>query len=257
MSCDLEMACNFTQLVLYRPFLPYLRIMAEGKAIPLSQSRHALACIKLASKTILRLERNARAKPHVPLSWDATYTLFLAIMCLVFLISAHNGTSQPSEAWHRGAVGIRLLTANACVDNCAAVCLKMLREAIRQLSHTVDFDFDQIQATTDRICTSKSSGSHFTAFQSRAADASSSLAEKTGPAAVAGQAERTKGSKALSPVSNGGLDADKMLAHAEDLFLGIDFEGVLNFGYDEDSDVNIAAAETSSQREERQPGLAE
>lgn len=72
--------------------------MAEGKAIPLSHSRHALTYIKLASMTITRLQSNVLAMPDVLLSWDTMYTLFLAIICLVFLISAHNGTSHPSEA---------------------------------------------------------------------------------------------------------------------------------------------------------------
>ncbi|RVX70396.1 hypothetical protein B0A52_05895 [Exophiala mesophila] len=152
MSRHLEMACNFAQLSFYRPFLPYLRIMAEGKAIPLSHSRHALACIKLASTTITRLESNALAMPDVLLSWDTTYTLFLAIMCLVFLISAHKGTSRPSEAWKRCETGIRLLTKNACMENCATTCLKMLKEVVRQLNHTVDFDFESIQDSTGRIC---------------------------------------------------------------------------------------------------------
>lgn len=241
------MACNFAQLVLYRPFLPYLRIMARGKAIPLSQSRHALACIKLASKTILRLEATASANPDVSLSWDTTYTLFLAIMCLVFLISAHKGTSQPSEAWRQGATGIRILAANACVDNCAVACLKTLREIIRQLNHTVDFDFDQIQATANNSCAPKSSENCFTTSDFGPSDSSSGSAEEIGTAVGYGLSEGTRFSTALSPSSDGHLiDADEMLAHAEDLSLGIDFEDILNFGYDGNSDASVAAADTSN-----------
>lgn len=228
-SRDLEMACNFAQLILYRPFLPYLRIMAEGKAIPLSQSRHALACIKLASTTIVRLESNALAMPDVPLSWSTTYTLFLAIMCLVFLISAHNGTSHPSEAWHRCETGIRLLTKNACVDNCAATCLKLLREVVRQLNHTVDFNFDHIQDTSSRICASASSENDFTIPNFEPLDAWLSPVGRTRRAATHELAEAARNSTATSPVPNERpMDADTMLAHAEDLAVGIDLEAVLN-----------------------------
>lgn len=44
---ELEMACNFTQLVLFRPFLHYLRVIADRRAISLAESWHSLACIKL------------------------------------------------------------------------------------------------------------------------------------------------------------------------------------------------------------------
>lgn len=228
------MACNFAQLVLYRPFLPYLRNMAEGKAIPLSQSRHALACIKLASTTIIRLDSNALAMPDVPLPWSTTYTLFLAIMCLVFLISAHNGTAHPSEAWHRCETGIRLLTKNACIDNGAATCLKMLREVVRQLNHTVDFDFDNIQSTNSRICAARLSNDEDTIPRLDALDSGATLSERARPEAMEGVDENHGSSTASSLMPNDRwMDADTMLAHAEDLALGIDLEAILHNGYDD------------------------
>lgn len=124
---ELEMACNFTQLVLFRPFLHYLRVMADGRAISLAESRHALACIKVASTTVLRSAEMTSRYPELALSWEFVYTLFLAIMCLIFLISAHHGTSQPSEAWRRAAVGIETMMANACVDDGASSCLKVVK----------------------------------------------------------------------------------------------------------------------------------
>lgn len=124
---ELEMACNFTQLVLFRPFLHYLRVIADRRAISLAESWHALACIKLASSTVLRSAEMTASCPDLALSWELVYTLFLAIICLIFLISAHNGTSQPSEAWRRATVGIQTLMANACVDDGASSCLKVIK----------------------------------------------------------------------------------------------------------------------------------
>lgn len=232
MRYDLEMACNFAQIVLYRPFLHYLRVMADGKAIPLSQSRHALACIKLASTAISRSEAVTRNHPDLPLSWDAAYTLFLAIMCLVFLISAHNGTSHPSEAWRRASVGIRILTANVCVDDCASVCLKVLRMVTRQLNHTVDFDFDEIEATTSQICQLGSPK------RGREAMAVSAVLEQVPSPAPRAERPGVAGrvsSHTTSPVQRAlYTDADKMLAHADVLPLGVGFTDLLNMDLDGD-----------------------
>ena len=229
MRYDLEMACNFAQIVLYRPFLHYLRVMADGKAIPLSQSRHALACIKLASTTILRSEAIMRDCPDLPLSWDAAYTLFLAIMCLVFLISAHNGTSDPSEAWRRASVGIRILTANVCVDDCASASLKVLRMVTRQLNHTVDFDFEQIEATTSQIC---QSGSPKQAHVSAAAKA---VAQQIVHATAEETPEVARGVSSTTASPSLYTDADRMLAHADGLPLGVGFTDLLNMDVDDDN----------------------
>jgi len=229
---DLEMTCNFAQLILYRPFLLYLSNMAEGRSVPISQSRHALACVKLASTTISRLETYAIAMPDVPLSWSTTYTLFLAIMCLVFLISAHNGTAHPSEAWHRCETGIRLLNRNACIDNCAATCLKMLREVVRQLNHTVDFDLDRIQATSNRICATPNPDDGMIIPRFETLDAWPSVADRSRLAPLSHNVGH--GVSQSSRIFNERpMDADTMLAHAENLAVGIDHEAILNHGHDE------------------------
>lgn len=232
MRYDLEMACIFAQIVLYRPFLHYLCVMADGKAIPLSQSRHALACIKLASTAISRSEAVTRNHPDLPLSWDAAYTLFLAIMCLVFLISAHNGTSQPSEAWRRASVGIRILTANVCVDDCASACLKVLRMVTRQLNHTVDFDFDDIEATTSQICQLGSPK------RGREAMAVSAVLDQETPAPGAERPEAAGGIafQTTSPAANKVFTgADQILAHADVLPLGVGFTDLLNMDINGDN----------------------
>lgn len=224
MRYDLEMVCNFAQITLYRPFLHYLRVMADSKAIPKSQSRHALACIKLASNTILRSEAMARGYPDLALSWESTYTLFLGIMCLVFLISAHNNTSQPSEAWRRATVGIRILYANACVDDCASACLRVLKVVVRQLNHTVDFDFDQIEASARQVCRpSAPEQSHEQLFERRRTETSPKAARPEPSPDASTDVQR-----------EGFADADRLLASAENLPLGFGFTDLLNMDYEDD-----------------------
>ena len=149
---ELEMTYHFSQMLLFRPFLHYLRIMADGGGILLNESQHALACIKVASTTIVRSEVMLSREVWPPASWTSFYTLFLSVMCLIFLIAAHNGTSHPSEAWRKAATGIKVLAAHRCVDACASSCLDVLRLVVQQLSHTVDFDFDAIESSTPCLC---------------------------------------------------------------------------------------------------------
>ncbi|RMD44937.1 hypothetical protein DV735_g185, partial [Chaetothyriales sp. CBS 134920] len=93
---EMESTYLLVQIALYMPFLHYLRVMAAGAAISLNQSQHALACLKVASTTILKTE----------------------------------------TAMNSGAFSI----------------LKMV---IRRLQHTVDFDIDQVEASTPRWCQRK------------------------------------------------------------------------------------------------------
>ncbi|KAI1371804.1 hypothetical protein F4677DRAFT_449982 [Hypoxylon crocopeplum] len=131
---DLEMTYNFGHIILFRPLLHYLRIMADGGSISVMQSYHALACIKIASSTIVRSHEMVKEGLLLTGLWTSIYTIFLSVMCLIFLIAAHRGTVRPSQAWQRAAVGIRLIAA------------------FNELSHTVYFDFDEIEASVIRTC---------------------------------------------------------------------------------------------------------
>lgn len=121
------MAYNFGQIVLYWPFLHNLRKIADGEALSRSQSHHALACIKISSVTIGRSEEMMKRGWLCSASWMSIYSIFLSVVCLSFLIAAHNGTSKPEEAWRKARSGIRLLCAARCVDNGAAACLEILK----------------------------------------------------------------------------------------------------------------------------------
>ena len=127
MRYELEMAFYLGQFVLYQPFLHYLIQMANGLPIIKIQSQHALACIKISSTTISRSDIMHQRGLLAPASWSVIYTLFQAVMCLLFLIATHNGTSRPSEAWKKGELGIRLLATMRCFDNGAVRCLWIIK----------------------------------------------------------------------------------------------------------------------------------
>ena len=119
---------NLSQIILFRPHLHYIREMYAGKSVSVAESYYALACIKVASSTIVMAEE-LRARPPLPLgeSWLTLYTVFSAVVCLVFLVAAHPATTLPSIAWHKARVGIRLIAANRCADNISTVCLEVLK----------------------------------------------------------------------------------------------------------------------------------
>jgi hypothetical protein len=121
------MSHNFAQLILFRPVLHYLRDMADGGSIPLAQSYHALVCIKIASSAIQKSNVMLNQGDIWPGSWTTLYTVFLSVMCLIFLIAAHQGTWRPSKAWQRAATGIKVLIASKCADDCPTGSLNVLK----------------------------------------------------------------------------------------------------------------------------------
>jgi hypothetical protein len=121
------MMYNLTQIILFRPHLHYIREMYAGKAVSVAESYYALACVKVASSTIV-LAADLRAQPPLRAeSWLTLHTVFSAVMCLVFLVAAHPATTLPSIAWQKASVGIRLIAANKCADNISTVCLEVLK----------------------------------------------------------------------------------------------------------------------------------
>lgn len=124
------MTWYFGQLVLYRPFLHYLTKMIDGSSVDRKQTERALICIKVASTAITRAQAMFEQASLFPASWTAVYTIFLSIVCLVFLVAAHSGTSRPAEAWTKAAAGVRLLAATDCSDMGSDKCLKMLKVSL-------------------------------------------------------------------------------------------------------------------------------
>lgn len=125
---ELEMTLGLCQIILFRPHLHYIRDMYSGKTVSVAESYYALACIKVASSVILQVEKLRDQSPSpINESWLTIYTVFSSVMCLVFLVAAHPATTLPSVAWQRACRGIRIIAANKCADNMAAVCLDVLK----------------------------------------------------------------------------------------------------------------------------------
>ena len=222
---ELEMAYHFAQMLLFRPFLHYLRIMADGGTITMSESQHALACIKVASTTIVRSEAMISRGVLPPASWTSIYSLFLSVMCLIFLIAAHHGTTHPSEAYKKAVTGIRVLAAHRCVDDCATACLDILRTVVHQLSHTLEFDFDQIESSTPCICRRHNPGESPDAM-----DVTTPNQTKLSLAHILiNQTPMGQAAEMTSPVWHS--DADKILAQAEEMSLFYGFDMFDDHGY--------------------------
>src|SRR5687767_12090878 len=104
---------NFCQMIVFRSHLHHLRSVAVGGPMSKVQSYHALACLKIATATIAHADRptDSTHLTDIADSWLGIYTVFSAVMCLVFLIAAHPGTTRPSVAWQRAHRGIRILAA--------------------------------------------------------------------------------------------------------------------------------------------------
>ncbi|KAJ9503535.1 Gypsy retrotransposon integrase-like protein 1 [Exophiala xenobiotica] len=149
---ELEMTSFFGKIVLYRPFLHYLAKSSDGRPTAQKASQRALACIRIASTAITRSEAIQQLGLLRPASWTSIYTTFLSVVCLVFLIATREGARNPIEAWRKAESGIRLLASTTCHETGSKQCLDILKELVRNLSNTVDFDIDEIEATTKRVC---------------------------------------------------------------------------------------------------------
>ncbi|KAG8631967.1 hypothetical protein KVT40_001107 [Elsinoe batatas] len=151
-KAELEMTTHSCQLMLYMPFMHHAISMANKTTISRTRSGRVLTCIKTASKAISFAETYQKQSLLEPSSWFQTYTIFLSVLTLVFLIASHKGTTRPGEAWKKAEQGIRLLAAMRCHDNGANKSLRVLRALVDQLSHTVEFDIDMIEQTTPLLC---------------------------------------------------------------------------------------------------------
>ena len=220
---ELEMTYHFAQMLLFRPFLHYLRIMAEGGTITMSESQHALACIKVASKTIVRSE-NMLGQVLPPASWTSIYSLFLSVMCLIFLIAAHRGTTHPSEAYKKAVTGIKVLAAHRCVDDCASACLIVLRLVVHQLSHTLAFDFERIEQSTPCLCHKRDP-----AETPDGMDVTTPSQRKLSLAHILINQSPMGAPELASPSWQS--DADKILAQAEEMPLLFGFDMFEDLGY--------------------------
>ena len=77
-------------LVLYHPFLAYDAQVAEQEEDPLSKSMiaYGITGLDFAKQVILTSTNFLRYHQVCPASWQTTYTLFLAILSLLFALTA-------------------------------------------------------------------------------------------------------------------------------------------------------------------------
>ncbi|KAI0386518.1 hypothetical protein F5Y04DRAFT_124020 [Hypomontagnella monticulosa] len=235
---DLEMTYNFGHIILFRPLLHYLRIMADGGSISVTESYHALACIRIASATIVRSHEMMSQGLFLTGIWPSVYTIFLSVMCLIFLIAAHRGTSRPSRAWQRAAVGIRIIAAFKCVEDCSTGCLEVLKMVTKELSHTVYFDFDEIEAsvigncdrstggTTSRVHSPATAGQHGYHEDNPTIDGLSALDTRT-------SAWLNSDFNIPDHHIDSENQADRMLVQAEELPAEFDFRDMLHLSDEE------------------------
>lgn len=216
-KCDLELTIYWSQLSVHLPFLHYLRPLADGQPIPDAASRPALTCLKIAVNVIVRCDSLLRSLAdsdtygHImhPSNWTCIYTVFLAVVALVFLISIHQGTSKPSEAWRKADTGIRILVALRCKDGGAVRCLAVIKKLVSKLNYTVDFDFENIEKTTRCVCETRTK----LPTLSNILDGSSKQSDWSAVNNRSDVHESRQAESNSSPMSS----ADKMLAHAQSL----------------------------------------
>ncbi|KAI6785477.1 uncharacterized protein J7T54_007120 [Emericellopsis cladophorae] len=233
---DLDNMFRLCQIFMFRPHLHYFRDMYLGETVSVAESYYALACIKVASSTILAAENLAKQQPAPsPFggSWLTTHVVFSSVMCLVFLVAAHPATTLPSVAWQRACRGIRIIAANRCTDNMSSVCLELLKLMTHSLRQTIYIDFDQIEATTLNHCSDMVApvkyGSNQQSRENTPALADIPMAQRPVMATVVDQITAHEDYFHDNPleVEN---EADKMLEQAEALSVEFHPYDLLNLG---------------------------
>lgn len=122
------MAYIQSQLILYRVFLHYLRKSPNGTSSDKRAIGYANLCGKYAFRAIAVSMDHQRQGLLCPASWHSLYTIFLAIVCLLFAHASLNEGQHEKKAHGDIINGIRLLASTACTDDTGSVrCLNILK----------------------------------------------------------------------------------------------------------------------------------
>lgn len=143
---DLEMVYSLCQIMVFRSHLHHLRSVLAGGSMSKTLSYPALVCLKVATSTI------DHAREESDGSWLTIYTIYSAAMCLVFLVAADPGTTEPRVAWQTACRGVRILTMCRCGNNLSSACLEAVRMVATTLSRTIYVDFEGIENSCVREC---------------------------------------------------------------------------------------------------------
>jgi len=121
------MVHNFGHIVLYRPFLHYLAKLRSSERADQHQLRCALACVKIARRTVLKSAAMQDKGFLSPASWYSVYTIFLSIVILVFFLAAETDARETTDAQQAAEEGVRILAGSECQDIGAKRCLDVLQ----------------------------------------------------------------------------------------------------------------------------------
>lgn len=130
MRFELEMAYYFSQIVLYRPFLHSLAEESNQSVVGKQQLRCAKMCIETAYNTISKAEMMLQKGFLSPASWTSVYTVFLAVVCVLFLASTRADHQLSADAHEKIHAGVKILASAACSETGSRKCLKVLKASV-------------------------------------------------------------------------------------------------------------------------------
>ena len=149
---ELEMAHNLAHILLYRPFLHYLARMKGENPPDSRQLRCAASCIKISRITITRSHEILQQGFLAPAAWQSVYTIFLAIVVLIFFLATQHGASDYVTVQHEAEMGIKVLAGTSCQDIGSRRCLDVLKVLTRRLSHMMELDIENIERNVKSYC---------------------------------------------------------------------------------------------------------
>lgn len=135
------MTHNYGHIVLYRPFLHYLANLNTDQHSDKRQLRCALACVRIARRTILKSASVQRRAFLAPASWFSVYTIFLSIVTLVFYLACQSETEEATDLRQTAETGVRILAGSECQDIGAKRCLDVLRVSPPKPSPTPSYPY--------------------------------------------------------------------------------------------------------------------
>lgn len=144
----------FAQIVLYRPFLHYLARPQNDQSVGERERTYAATCVTMAGKVVEISMEHQRKGLLCPASWPSVYTVFIAVVCLVFAYATRKENSNDDQTREDIKDGIRLLASTACTTDTGSVrCLEILRRLLKRVSYAVDIELDDIYKATKPCCT--------------------------------------------------------------------------------------------------------
>jgi hypothetical protein len=121
------MVHNFGHILLYRPFLHYLARTRDDKPPDPRHLRCATACVKVSRFTIAKSDEMLKQGFFLPAAWQSVYTVFLALVTLVFFLATQRGNKEYAAIQRDTECGIRILARTSCQEIGSRRCLDVLK----------------------------------------------------------------------------------------------------------------------------------